>query len=332
MKTSSDPADYYSTKQLNSQIKSDNVYGVITNTQVYSLHDGPGVRTLVFLKGCKLRCAWCCNPETQRPEIEVEYYKSKCTGCSKCATVCNINAINPDFMHKTGYKIDKILCNECGKCVEVCPDGALEYIGQTISVYDVMKKIKKDKYFYLSSNGGLRISGGELLYQLKFTKELLNRAYNENIDTAIETCGHAPWKDYEQIIPFLTIILFDIKHMDPDKHKQWTGVTNKLILSNLIKLSKHGVQLIIRIPLIPKFNLDKKNICETKQFLSKLENITEINLMLFHQFGRDKYRRLCRNYSLKNYLPLESNQSGMRIVEKLKNDLGSYGFKVTIGG
>ena len=174
MKTSPNQTDHYYAKQLNSQTKSDNVYGVITNTQVYSLHDGPGVRTLVFLKGCKLRCAWCCNPETQRPEIEVEYYKSKCTDCLKCAAVCDKNAINPDFTYKTGYKIDKTLCNECGKCVEVCPAGALKYIGETISVDDVMKKIKKDKYFYLSSNGGLTISGGEPLYQLKFTKELLS--------------------------------------------------------------------------------------------------------------------------------------------------------------
>lgn len=308
------------------------VSGVITNIQVYSLHDGPGVRTLVFLKGCPLRCDWCCNPECVTPDLEVEFYKSKCTQCGACLKACSQKAINPDLELKSGFKIDKGLCNECGDCVQTCPAEALKLVGKVVSVDEVMAKVRKDKYFYLTSRGGLTISGGEPLYQFEFTRELLKRAHEENIDAAIETCGYAPWKRYEQILPYLNLILYDIKHMDPAKHKRMTGVSNRLILSNLKKLSQSGVPLVIRLPLIPEFNLDRDNTTKTAEFVSKLANITEVNLMPFHQMGKDKYYRLCRDYSLQNLKALDSDAEGMVMVRDLKSTLEAYGLRVTVGG
>jgi pyruvate formate lyase activating enzyme len=313
-------------------VTTDKVSGVVTNIQVYSLHDGPGVRTLVFLKGCPLRCDWCCNPECITPDLEVEFYKSKCIQCGACLKACSQKAINPDLALESGYKIDKDLCNECGDCVPTCPVEALKLVGKVMTVDEVMTKVRKDKYFYLTSRGGLTVSGGEPLYQFPFTLELLKRAHAENIDTAIETCGYAPWKRYQQLLPYLNLVLYDIKHMDPVKHKQMTGVSNKLILNNLKKLSQTGIPLVIRLPLIPEFNLDRDNIVKTAEFVSKLNNITEVNLMPFHQLGKDKYYRLCRDYSLQNLKALDSDAEGTAMVRDLKNTLEAYGLKVTVGG
>ncbi len=311
---------------------SSSIYGVITNIQVYSLHDGPGVRTMVFLKGCPLICDWCCNPECESPAPEVEFYKSKCVICGACLKACQRKAINPDLELKSGAKINKDLCDECGDCVKTCPVEALKFVGKVVSVDEVMEKVRKDKYFYLTSQGGLTISGGEPLYQFEFTHKLLKSAYEENIDTVIETCGYAPWRRYAQILPYLNLVLYDIKHMDPVKHKQMTGVSNRLILSNLKKLSKSGMPLVIRLPLIPEFNLDRDNIAKTAEFISNLENVIEVNLMPFHQLGKDKYCRLCREYSLKDLKALDSDAEGVAKIREIKSVLEAHGLRVTVGG
>ena len=308
------------------------VQGVVTNVQVYSLHDGPGVRTLVFLKGCGLRCAWCSNPETQRPGAEIEFFESKCIECAACVEACDRGAINSDFEKGVGFKFDKDACTECGECVAVCPAGALAFVGETVTVEEVMGRVRKDKCFYLSSNGGLTLSGGEPLCQFDFTKALLEKAYNENIHTAVETCGHVEWERFEQILPFIDLVLFDVKHMDPEKHREKTGVTNELILANLKRISDYGTDLVIRIPLIPEFNVDEKNVRATIRFLSELKGIVEINLMPFHQFGRDKYRRLCRDYTMEEVSPLGSNEGDDFLIEEIKTAYKSAGFQVTVGG
>ena len=308
------------------------IQGVVTNVQVYSLHDGPGVRTLVFLKGCGLRCAWCSNPETQRPGAEVEFFESKCIECSACVAACAHSAIDPDFVKGGGFKIYKAACTECGECTKVCPTGALRFVGETVSVEEVMGRVRKDKCFYLSSNGGITVSGGEPLFQFDFTRALLEKAYNENIHTAIETCGHAGWEQYERILPFLDLVLFDVKHMDPAKHREKTGVTNELILDNLRRISEHGTPLVIRIPLIPGFNLDNGNVRATVDYLSGLKGIIEVNLMPFHQFGRDKYQRLCRDYTMEEAPPLGSNGDDELLIEEIKTAYRSAGFTVTVGG
>ncbi len=305
--------------------------GIITHIQDYSLHDGPGIRTLVFLKGCPLRCEWCCNPECEIPGIEVEFYKTKCIKCGACLEACDRKALNPDLKLKSGFKINRSLCNECGDCVSVCPTGALKFVGEAVSVEDVLGRVNKDRYFHLTSKGGITLSGGEPLYQFEFTSELLKKSYDDNVDIAIETSGYAPWKYFLEILPYLNLVLYDIKHMDPIKHKQWTGVSNKLIQSNLKKLSKSQVPIIIRLPLIPQFNLDEDNITQTARFASSLENVREVNLMPFHQLGKDKYFRLSREYSLKNMKDLRSDTRGTDKIRVIKRLFESYGLNVTVG-
>lgn len=307
------------------------ISGVTTNVQVYSLHDGPGLRTIVFLKGCPLKCQWCCNPECISRVPEIEFYKSRCVKCGACLKACPHDAINPDLEVKAGFKIDKERCTGCGDCVDVCPTEALKMVGNAVTVDEVMEKVLKDKSFYLISRGGLTVSGGEPLHQPRFTYELLKRAHNNNIDTAIETCGYAPWKNYEKILPYLDLVLFDIKHMDSEKHKQMTGMSNKLILSNLKKISQSGIPLIIRLPLIPDFNTDPDNIAKTAQFISELDNVVEVNLMPFHQLGKDKYQRLGLPYYLKELNPLES-ESGLERVKAIKERFEKTGLKITVGG
>ena len=169
-------------------------------------------------------------------------------------------------------------------------------------------------------------------YQFEFTRELLKRSYNDNIDTAIETCGYAPWRYFEQILPYLNLVLYDIKHMNPVKHKQRTGVSNKLILSNLKKLSRSSVPIVIRLPLIPQFNLDQDNITQTARFISGLDSVREVNLIPFHQLGKGKYYRLSREYSLKHLKALDLDAEGVDKIRVIKSALDSYGLSVTIGG
>ena len=307
-------------------------FGIISNIQVYSLHDGPGVRTLVFLKGCPLRCQWCCNPEGQAPDIEVEFYQSKCTRCGNCLKACDQKAINPDLELKSGFKIKRELCNYCGDCVRTCPTAALKFIGRVASVSDVVTEAKKDKYFYLTSHGGVTLSGGEPLHQFDFTRELLEKLYQENIDTAIETCGHIPWEHLEQILPYLNLVLYDIKHMDAKKHKKWTGVSNQLILSNLAKLSNRNVPVVIRLPLIPKFNLDLDHIHDVGKFISNLPNISRVDLMPFHQLGKEKYQRLSLEYALEGLNALDSDPESSGMLKEVTRILESYHLSVRVGG
>jgi pyruvate formate lyase activating enzyme len=306
--------------------------GVITNIQSYSIHDGPGIRTLVFLKGCPLRCQWCCNPENLDQSIEIEFYSSKCIRCGTCLDTCDIKAINPDLEVKSDFKIDRTLCNLCGKCVEGCPKEAIKSIGRNVSVDEVLEQIQKDKYYYLTSKGGLTISGGEPFLQFEFTRELLKRSYNEHIDTAIETCGYTSWKYFLDAIPYINLVLFDIKHMNSEKHKQHTGVPNQLILSNLKKLSTHGIPVMIRIPLIPGFNSDKDNMHKTAGFVLGLNNIMGINLLPFHQLGKDKYYRLSHDYMLEHLADMSSHKKGREEIESIRDIFESYGLCVTIGG
>jgi len=311
--------------------QSEKTLGIVTNIQAYSLHDGPGIRTLVFMKGCPLRCQWCCNPECLISNPEAEFYKSKCIKCGTCVEICKRNAINPDLELESGFKVNKDLCNECGECVKACPVEALKFVGKVVSVDEVFNKVKKDRPFYLTSRGGLTISGGEPLYQIQFTRLLLKRAYEDGINTAIETCGNVPWNHCEQVLPYLDTILYDIKHMDPVKHKQRTGVSNRLILDNLKKLSNTGVSIIVRLPLIPQFNLGQDNAVRIAEFISTLQNVVEINLLPFHQLGKDKYRRLGREYSLENLRSLDLIPGGIDEIREIQHILESYDFTVRVG-
>ena len=308
------------------------IYGIITNIQSYSIHDGPGIRTVIFLKGCPLKCRWCCNPETQNPKMEVEFFKLKCVRCGLCQQACDKRAINPDLEVKLGLKIDKSLCDECGKCVAACPAHALRYVGEKVSADHVLDRVKQDRVFYIWSKGGVTLSGGEPLHQFDFTKEVLRRCFDENIQTAIETCGFVPWRLYEDVLRHLDLVLYDLKHMDPIKHKKLTGVSNELILENLKRISNHGVPIIIRLPLIPQFNTDQANMIRTADFVSTVKNVSEINLLPFHQYGKDKYYRLSRPYELGFLEGLSVSEKGLMDVREIKRLFESRGLKVLVGG
>ena len=270
--------------------------GMIFDIQRFSLHDGPGVRTVLFLKGCSLSCKWCSNPESQFSSPEILYTKTLCRLCGNCVNVCPENALS---LTSTGLKIDRSLCDVCGLCAEVCNTGALEVSGREYSVDEAVKYLLKDRLYYEISGGGVTISGGEPLFQNKFTKLILRKLKSLNIHTAIETAGIVEWKVIKEVLKHTDLFLYDIKHLDNYKHINGTGKENKLALDNLKKLLNVGAKVIIRYPLIPGFNMDREYVFQLAAFLSSLK-VNTIHLLPYHKLGISKYWKLGRVYVLSN--------------------------------
>ena len=297
--------------------------GCITEIQKFSVHDGPGIRTLVFLKGCPLNCLWCQNPETKCPDSEMRYDAGKCIGCNVCIEECPQKAIS-----LKGKKLltDKKLCNVCGKCAEKCYAGAREIVGKMYSVSEVFDVVAKDKVFYKNSGGGITLSGGEPLLQWQFSTALLKKCKENNINTAVETCGFAKWENFEKVLKFTDFLLYDIKVIDPGIHKEYTGQSNELIISNLKKASKVNSKIIIRFPLIPNVNDDEDNLKATAKLAKKVSAI-ELHLLPYHEVGISKYKTLDIKYLLKN-TAIPSNEE----VNRVKAILEKEGVEVIIGG
>ncbi len=298
---------------------------LITNIQKYSIHDGDGIRTTVFFKGCPLKCVWCHNPETQRFEKELQYDKEKCLGCGACAKVCPQGAIT---MVEGKPLLDKSLCNLCGKCEVYCPEGIRERVGQEYPVKALVKEIMKDRMFYEQSGGGVTLSGGEVMamsseYIVAIAKEL----QKEEITLTIDTCGYVPFKKFEAILPYVNTFLYDVKVMDPELHKKYIGVDNQLILENLVKLSEAGARIYIRIPTVKEVNGNEKNMLDTIRFL-KEHNITpaQVNLLTYHNTGSSKYPKLGMEY-LGNDLHAPSSEE-MEGFVKLFKDAGYLNTKI----
>lgn len=291
------------------------VEGWIYDIQRFSLHDGPGIRTTVFLKGCPLKCLWCHNPESQSSLLEIAEFKDRCIGCGQCIEICPEKAI-------TGKEwfINRKICTRCGKCAEICPSGARKAIGEKMKVEDVLVEVRKDKIFYKNSGGGITLSGGEPLMQPLFSQELLRRCKKEDINTAIETSGYASWSNINKVLYFTDFIFYDIKHVDPLKHKEFTGRSNVLILRNLKKIVRRDI--VIRVPLIRGFNDAIEHITIMAEFLKELKYIKRIELLPYHRLGEAKYCRLCRKYE-----PTVSPPNDNQII-KIKELLESYGFEV----
>jgi len=314
------------TKTNNSTIKA-----IVFNIQRHCIHDGPGIRTTVFLKGCPLRCMWCCNPESFNREIEIGFFESKCIFCGKCLEVCNKKAINPDLKNTDGYKIDSLVCNLCGDCIKTCPTGAIGFVGKEMSAEEVYEKIESDASFFRLSDGGVTFSGGEPLLQIDFLEKIIQKCYQENVSIAIETSGHVSWGNFEKIIKYVDYVLYDIKHMDSEKHKDMTGVPNDIILENAKKLSEQNVDLIIRIPLIPGCTDDEKNINNIGKFAKSL-SVKEVHLMPYHRLGTDKYKFTKNTYKLINLEDMTTTDNGRKIIKKSKSILESYNLNVVVGG
>lgn len=251
-----------------------------------AVHDGPGIRTTIFLKGCPLRCCYCHNPESILPEPEIGFLKKKCIGCGQCAEVC------PNHAHsfRDGIHVfDRSKCTACGKCVEACLPGALEYYGRETTVERAVAVVLEDKTFYANSGGGCTISGGEPLSQAKFCAELFKCLRNNRIHCAIDTSGAVPWTAFETVLPYTDMFLYDVKHTDDQRHRGYTGSSNHLILSNLERLSQCGVPIEIRIPVIPEFNSDEASLDAIDKWLSRLSNIVAVQLLPYHELARSKY-------------------------------------------
>jgi len=273
--------------------------GTVFNIQRYSIHDRPGIRTTVFLKGCPLNCWWCQNPESQLSGQEIIFWEDRCIGCGACSTICPSGAIQI----KNGIPVtEKEKCILCGKCIEKCPALAREMIGKKITAEEIIKEVEKDLVFYEESGGGVTFSGGEPLEQPEFLEELLNACQKKKIHTAVDTSGYVSWEILNKISSKVDLFLYDLKIMDSKRHKKYTGVSNELILENLKKLSSVHNNIFVRFPVIPGINDDYQNIKEMGEFLSSLK-VTQVNLLPYHYIGVDKYRRLGRTYKLATTQP-----------------------------
>lgn len=273
--------------------------GCVFNIQHYSVHDGPGIRTIVFLKGCPLSCRWCSNPESQKMTPEVAFNPNKCIGwadCFRCGAVCPSQAVRQEASGK--ISLDRQACTECFACVDACPPKALHLFGAMMSVDEVMKAVERDSAFYSRSEGGLTISGGEPLVQTEFTVALLKEAKRRRINTAMETCGAVEWERLQEACQHLNFLLYDIKSVDSQKHKEFTGADNALIMENLRKIRQTFPQLdvLVRTPLIPGFNDTEAEIAAIVGFVNELH--VGYELLPYHRMGQSKYQFLDREYPM----------------------------------
>lgn len=304
--------------------KEDSPPGIITDIQKFSVHDGPGIRTVVFMKGCPLRCAWCQNPETQFHQPEIAYFSSSCVQCGSCLRACPERALS---VQDDGKIIrDPELCKKCGKCVTACNFNAMRMFGKYSTADDVIHEVLKDRVFYEQSGGGVTLSGGEPLLQHDFSLYILKQLNHEGIHTAIETCGYCQWEDFLPILNHTDLVLFDLKHLDFELHKNYTGVNNDLILNNLKNILQMEKKIVVRFPLIPGFNDDTKNIDAMVAFL-KNNRLSHLHIMPFHQMGQEKWYSLKKNYACETVIP-PSEETITKIVKQMR----SAGIIVNVGG
>ena len=297
--------------------------GIVFDIQRFSVHDGPGIRSLVFLKGCPLRCPWCSNPESQQLEREIMFIARNCIGCHKCLTVCPSGAI--DFERPSRIRSEK--CNLCGKCVEACYAGALNIFGQEKTVQMVLDELAKDSVYYRRSGGGITFSGGEPLLQEEFIQHLLAGCKAKGWHTAIETTGFTTKAVLERVLPLLDLVLIDIKHMNDQRHQEYIGSSNIPVQKNAKLIAELGVPMIIRIPVIPQFNDDLINIRATASFASSLGTVQELHLLPYHRLGQGKYDYLGRKYPLEGITPPSS-----KTMNRLKEIVEDCGMRCLIGG
>ena len=295
--------------------------GVVFDIKHYAIHDGPGIRTTVFLKGCPLDCVWCHNPESKHPQPEFMWWPTRCIGCGCCEESCPEGAVT------IGDKlvIDEEKCVRCGSCVEGCYAEALELVGREMSVEEVMEEVRRDSMFYRESGGGVTFSGGEPLMQLMFLVELLEACKREGFHTAVDTSGQAEQAALEKIMEYTDLFLYDVKHLDPEQHRKFTGTSNELVLSNLALL--RGRAVVVRVPLVPGVNDDEENIRSMGEYVSGLE-FSDLCLLPYHKVGTEKAHRLNRETGLPFVAEAPTDES----LDRLRGVFTEYGLSVKIGG
>jgi len=308
---------------IRTQKSLEDVEGIVFNIQRFSLQDGPGIRTTVFLKGCPLHCLWCSNPESQNFRPEIAHRDTLCTKCGLCVNACPEEAIS---VEDKGISIDRKKCTNCGDCMSVCTPGVLKILGETMSAGEVFREIRKDEDFYRVSGGGVTASGGEPLVQPDFVAALFKLCQDYGIDTCIETSGCASTEALEKVLPYTSLVLYDIKLGNPESHQKWTGGSNEEVLRNLRIAVASGTPVTIRVPLIPGINDSDEELNEIAHIaIDSLKEPKKVELLPYHRFGIGKYQQLDREYELTELRAPEEPQ-----IQRFKELFESFGLECEV--
>lgn len=291
--------------------------GTIFDIKHFAVHDGPGIRTTVFFKGCPLRCVWCHNPESLSKNTQLGYVSQNCTACKRCASVCPTGA---HTVENGTHAFSREKCIKCGKCAEVCYGKNLTLYGREATVEEIISDVLVDEDFYESSGGGITLSGGECLIQADFCEELLKAAKEKKLHTAVDTSGFAPRESLEKVVPYTDLFLYDVKAFDEEVHKRCTGVSNKIILDNLIYLDGIGAQIEIRIPLVPEYNTTE--IEKIGGFLKDLKSVLGVRILPYHNYALTKYESLGMENTLPEKVPTENE------INTAKETLKAFSIKI----